>query len=117
MFEDCVRTGASIFVVEGFDRSIPSALRLAPSLATAALVNPLFAPSHRLAKALYSWLTPTVLLIGAFDMLASAMRMHRIEELVELGRSVEPSRYSWEGEVIAYRGRAQVLTFSGIAKR
>jgi hypothetical protein len=94
ILRDCVRSSVSIFVIESFPRSLPRAMRLTPALIRAALLNPLRASRRRIAKAA---LTPAVFAIGAFDLLASVMRIHTVEELSALAQSIDAPGYRWGG--------------------
>jgi len=95
IFADAIAQRAPIFVSEAFDRNPLHFLAFAPVGIPAALANPLLSPDKRLEKALYTWLTPTLLLASAWDGVVSTLRIYRESDLREMVASVGGESYSW----------------------
>jgi hypothetical protein len=86
--------GSTLFVAEAFPRSVLRASAYIPWLLAAAAANPFIAAERRLGKALISFGVPLIPIGGGWDWLASTIRIHQPEELVELGRAAAP-HYTW----------------------
>ncbi len=115
LFADCVRAGSSLFVIESFPRSFLRAAALAPSLLASAIANPFVAPRSRLAKAAITFGGPLVAL-GAFDILASACRIHTPEELTAIGQEVDGGAYEWSHGFAPFPFGGKAMWFSGVPR-
>lgn len=95
IFADAIAHRAPIFVSEAFDRNPLHFLAFAPVGIPAALANPLLSPEQRVEKALYTWLTPTLLLASAWDGVVSTLRIYREDDLRQMVASVGGESYRW----------------------
>ncbi|MBK7581253.1 MAG: class I SAM-dependent methyltransferase [Myxococcales bacterium] len=93
---DAVRSRASIWVSEAFDRNPLQFLAFAPFGLAALLANPVLTPERTLGKTVLAWgVTPLTLGISAWDGFVSTLRVYEEGELREM---VEPfgADYRWE---------------------
>lgn len=112
IFGSVIERGASIFVGEGFPRSVLRATAYLPSLALA--LPTALARTQRRRGAKFAASLTVLPPLGLWDWLVSALRIHEPAELAALGRAMAPD-YRWtQGELrLALWGRAGYL--SGIA--
>ncbi len=100
VIQDAVAARAPIFVSEAFGRRPEQFLNFAPVGTLALLVNPLLTPRRRLEKIVYTWLTPTALLVSIWDGVTSTLRVYEEDELRDFAH---PSPgYTWEYGRYAY---------------
>lgn len=112
IIDEVTGRGSSIFVAEGFPRSVFRATAYLPSLIRAIPVALLTTRHRKLAK-----LAATVSLLpmtGGWDWFASALRIHEPAELVHTAREIAPHyHWSYGAEPFPPWGRAVYL--AGIA--
>jgi hypothetical protein len=84
ILRDAVESQAPIFISECFERDPRGALPLIPIGIPSLLATPLFSPRDRLAKALWTWLTPIGLATGSWDAIISTLRIYSEAELRDL---------------------------------
>ena len=110
---DAVQAGRSIFIYEGFPRSLARFGATAPHMLLALLANPLRAPRRRVPKAIFTYLVPIIPLLATWDAIISTYRMHSEDELRAM---VAPfgERYSWEYCEIPYALGGRAVVFHGI---
>jgi hypothetical protein len=94
MITEVVRRGSALFIAEAFPRDPLRATAYWPALTLAAAVNPFVCDRRRLGKALATFVVPVVMVAGVWDWVVSVLRIHRPEDLVEMGRSIAP-HYHW----------------------
>ena len=99
VIEGAVRREASIFIAEGFPRSVLRATAYLPSLLRAIPEALRTTSGRKLEKILLSFSVLPV--TGGWDWLASALRIHEPAELVELGRDVAP-HYRWRHDFVPF---------------
>ena len=116
MLQHCVRSGSALFILESFPRSVPHALRLAPEFAWSLYRDPLRSSRARLLKGMLTWIVPVLPAMGATDLVVSALRIHALHELQAMVARL-PASFAWEGGLVPYRGRDQVLYFFGVPRR
>ena len=116
LFADAVRNQAPIFIVECFERGYRNFLPMLPYLFMAHLVNPIFAPRHKLAKAFLTWMTPIGAIAGMWDGLVSTMRVYSEGEL-RLMVAGYGQEYEWTYGTFDFRLGGKGYYFQGIPKR
>jgi len=84
ILRDAVENQAPIFISESFERDPIGAFPLIPIGIPSLLATPLFSPRDRLAKAVWTWLTPIGLAAGAWDAIISTLRVYSEEDLRDL---------------------------------
>ncbi len=87
--------GPAVMVSEGFVRNPLRFAQMSPLGLVALLANPVLSPRHRLAKALFTWLTPIALLAAAWDGTVSTLRVYTEDELRDMVRDV-PGQWRWD---------------------
>lgn len=78
---DAIAGSRGVFIAEAFERNPLRFLPMAPALLAALAAEPLLARKDRLAKALYSWVSPIALAVGAFDGIVSTLRIYEPRDL------------------------------------
>ncbi len=111
---DCVRTRASIFVLEAFPRDLVLALRALPALMAAGLANPFLATKHRGTKALLTFAIPATLTLGLFDYFVSVIRVYEGHELERIGTSLTSKDYQWSHGEVTFPLGGKSMYFWGI---
>lgn len=94
MITEVVRRGSALFIAEAFPRDPLRATAYWPALVLAAAVNPFVCDRRRMGKALATFVVPVVMVAGVWDWVVSVLRIHRPEDLVEMGRAIAP-HYDW----------------------
>jgi SAM-dependent methyltransferase len=83
--EEVVRSSlersAGLFISEAFERTPLGFAAFGPPGVAALLANPLLTPRRKIAKAIFTWLTPLALAVSIWDGLVSTMRIYTEEEL------------------------------------
>jgi hypothetical protein len=101
-----------VFVAEGFERNpLLFAPIAAPGL-PALLATPALSPTHRVQKALLTWLTPATLAAAAWDGVVSAMRVYTEEELRAMVAPLGAS-YGWTYGTYGFRPFGRGYYFYG----
>lgn len=116
IFADAIAHRAPIFVSEAFDRNPLHFLAFAPVGIPAALANPILSPERRLQKALFTWLTPTMLLASAWDGVVSTLRIYREADLREMVASVGGEGYDWTWGTYRYPPLGTGQFFHGVPR-
>lgn len=112
VFQDAVARRAPLFVSEAFGRAPEQFLNFGPVGTLALLVNPLLTPRRRVEKALYTWLTPTALLVSIWDGVTSTLRVYDEEEL--RGFAHPSPGYTWVWGRYAYPPKGTGYYFYGV---
>lgn len=84
ILRDAVQSNVPIFISECFERDPRGAFPLIPVGIPSLLATPLLSPRRRLAKAVWTWLTPIGLATGSWDAIISTLRIYSEPELREL---------------------------------
>lgn len=113
MLDDTVRSGAPIFVAEGFDRELAGFVPFIRLGTGVLLTNPLRARRARAARALCTWALPLIPLAAVWDGFVSTMRVHTVEELLAMGRAAAPD-WRWEGGDYTYPAGGKGIWFRGL---
>jgi len=113
ILKDTVQNRKSIFIYEGFTRSLTALGPTGPHMLASLLTNPLFAPSQRLLKALFTYLLPIIPLAAFWDGMVSSVRIHSESELHAMAAAVDES-YTWQYDEVPYPLGGRALTFTGI---
>jgi ubiquinone/menaquinone biosynthesis C-methylase UbiE len=112
MLAEVTRRGASIFVAEGFPRSLARATAYLPALVAAVPAALSRTRSQRLLKL---WLAVTVLPVtGGWDWFASALRVHEPAELIEVARTIAPG-YRWRHGAAPFPPWGRAVYLVGLA--
>jgi hypothetical protein len=110
---NAVERGASVFVAEAFPRDLLRASAYLPVLLCAIPTALARARSQRLLKAAA---TATVLLpAGAWDWLASALRIHEPRELIATAEELAP-HYQWRHGAVPFGLWGKAVYLTGIAR-
>jgi SAM-dependent methyltransferase len=109
---EAARRRASIFVAEGFPRSVLRATAYLPSLLAAVPAALHRTRGRRLAKLVLGLTVMPV--TGGWDWLASALRIHEPEELIELAREVAPG-YRWRHGAVPFPPWGRAVYLAGLA--
>lgn len=110
---DTVRSGAPIFLAEGFDRELSGFLPFARLGTGLLLTNPLRARRRRIARAICTWVVPVIPVAAVWDGLVSTARVHTLDELHAMARSIAPS-WRWEGGDYTFPAGGRGIWFRGL---
>lgn len=111
---DSVAKRRALFVLEAFPRSLARMAATLPALTAAAAINPLVAPRDRALKALATWVTPATAILGLWDAVVSALRMHDEGELRAMAAGA--ADYDWEFREVPFFPRGRATVFFGIPR-
>jgi SAM-dependent methyltransferase len=116
VLEDAVRGGRGVFVAEGFERNPFQFANFAPLGLTSLLLNPILSPRARLAKAIFTWLTPLAIAVSIWDGLVSTLRVYTESELRAM---VAPFGAGWDWQYgrFKYRPFGTGYFFRGVPRR
>jgi hypothetical protein len=109
---DAVAQRKSLFIYEGFPRDLARFLPTGPAMLPALYLNPLLAPRHRLAKALFTYLLPLIPMIATWDGIVSVLRIYGEAELRAMTAGADG--YRWEYREVPYGRGGRAVIFSGI---
>ncbi len=112
---DTVKQRKSIFIYEGFTRNPYGLVPMGPFLLASLLTNPILAGSHRLIKALFTYLIPLIPLISMWDGLVSTMRVYNQPELLAMAEPLADD-YVWEYREVPYYMGGKAVVFTGIPR-
>ncbi len=110
-----VRDGKAVFIVEGFPRSLLRYAAILPALFAGGTVNPFLAERGRLAKFLLTFVVPLIPVLGMFDGLVSALRIHSRAELEAMVADL-PGDYVWEYGTAPYPPWGRATWFAGLPR-
>lgn len=103
----------AVFIAEGLVRNPLSFAAMAPAGLAALYATPLLAGDRRLARALWTWLTPAALLVSAWDGTVSALRCYLPEELEAMVADLDG--FTWtRGEFTHSGGLGRGSWLSGV---
>ncbi|MBN1656542.1 MAG: hypothetical protein JXA30_22415 [Deltaproteobacteria bacterium] len=110
---DCVERQKPLFMLEPFPRRLKPAFRTMLCCLPAFFSNPFLAERDRLLKFITTYIVPLTSVVGLWDTVVSALRMHSESELMAIARSLKAD-YFWDYHTIpASLGRLSVV-FRGI---
>lgn len=110
---DAVSGRKTVFIYEGFPRSLPRLAPTSPATLPALLVNPLLARRDRWLKGLFTYVVPVIPAAAGWDALVSVLRVYDESELMELVAPLADD-YRWEYRELPYGLGGRAVVFSGI---
>ncbi|EYF07464.1 Hypothetical protein CAP_0217 [Chondromyces apiculatus DSM 436] len=116
LLADAVRSGAGIFVAEGFGREPLRFPTMWPAGLPSLLLNPFLSHRHRVQKALLTYLTPFVFAASAWDGFVSTLRVYTEEELRAMVAPLGEG-FRWRYGVFRYAPLGKGYYFYGVPRR
>lgn len=104
-----------VFIAEGLVRNPLSFAAMAPVGIAALYASPAMARSHRLGRALFTWLTPIALAVSAWDGTVSSFRCYTEAELRDFVRDVDG--FTWEYGEYSHSRFGRGSWFAGVRAR